>query len=60
MKFTMKAILARFNGNAWLAQQYCRDIAAQYPALRDEYRCLEIMIRLQTMPPLRTEHAYVS
>ncbi len=59
MKFTLKAILARFNGDAWLAQQYCRDIAAQYPALRDEYRILEVMIRLQTVPP-KAEHAHVS
>ena len=57
MKFTMKAILARFNGDVWLAQQYCRDIAAQYPALRDEYRCLEIMIRLQDAPKLTLDKA---
>jgi hypothetical protein len=60
VKFTMKAILARFPGDTWAAEQYCRDIAARYPALRDEYRCLEIMIRLQAMPPLKAEHAYVS
>lgn len=60
MKYTVKAILARFNGDAWLAQQYCGDIAARYPALRDEYRCLEIMIRLQDAPAPIAEAAYVS
>jgi len=40
MKITLKAILARFNGNHSAAIRYCEDVARVYPHLRGEYRQL--------------------
>ena len=37
---TLKAILARFNGNAVDAFHYCTDMAANNPTLFDEYTYL--------------------
>lgn len=40
MKLTFKAIMARFNGNAWKARDYCLAMAATYPRLEVEYKLL--------------------
>jgi hypothetical protein len=37
MEPTLKAILARFKGNKAAAAVYCRNMAHDYPKLRDEY-----------------------
>ena len=34
---SLKAVLARFNGDAAKARAYCVDIAARYPRLAVEY-----------------------
>ena len=44
---TIKAILARFNGNRTKAAQYCSDIAWTYPHLCREYMALRDMIRAE-------------
>ena len=46
MKLTVKAILARFNGDVQMAVDYCAVIAstASNPHLREEYRTLAGMI----------------
>ena len=37
MKLTLKAILARWNGDRKQAIDYCYSIIDKYPHLRDEY-----------------------
>jgi hypothetical protein len=37
MSWSIKAILARFDGNLTAAMGYCSDISAAYPALYKEY-----------------------
>jgi hypothetical protein len=49
MKHTLKAILARFDGNQEAADEYCRLIAetASNPYLRAEYSIIRVAIRLK-------------
>ena len=37
MQATVRAVLARFNGDTTRAAHYCADIAARYPHLKTEY-----------------------
>lgn len=37
MNLSLKAILARFDGNITAAMHYCSDMAANYPQLHREY-----------------------
>jgi hypothetical protein len=41
---TLKAVLARFAGNREQAQDYCVQVAVQYPQLRTEYGILASML----------------
>jgi hypothetical protein len=49
MNMTIKAILARCNGNEWKAIQYCCGVAktATNPNIVREYEQLAVAIRLQ-------------
>lgn len=40
MKLTLKAILARFHGDAWKARDYCLTMGANYSHLEVEYKLL--------------------
>ncbi len=48
MNLTIKAILARFGGNYNDAITYCNGIAENHPALREEYRSLIDLIRVES------------
>lgn len=49
MDLTIKAILARFGGDIWEAEQYCKRVAeaSSNPHLSREYGILAIAIRMQ-------------
>lgn len=42
---SLKAVLARFNGDREKARQYCTTIAEQHPRLAAEYKQLAEMLR---------------
>jgi len=48
MKQTVKAVLARFNGDKISAAVYCHDMITRYPHLRDEYTEVLMLIAAET------------
>jgi len=48
MHLTIKAVLARFNGNVWEAIKYCDGIAREYPHLKAEYEGIIVELTMKT------------
>lgn len=48
MNWSVKAILARFDGDSVAAIAYCEDIAIRYPHLAQEYTGYKLAIAQET------------
>lgn len=49
LRLTVKAVLARFNGNKFDAMRYCIRTAAEYPHLAEEYQQIRRGLAVDTL-----------